>query len=100
MCTCPVFNMTWGMVPLVELISRLSSDVSIWSQVTYSDGYESSALYLQYRSFNHPRSLECKGSVHRQKLGLRLTWPSGRFRFFTGSNNDGGRPRPRKVGAR
>ena len=31
-----------------QLRSIISSDVGIWTQVTYSDDYESSALWLQH----------------------------------------------------
>ena len=47
------FNNTPGMAPDMapifdQLCSRLSSDVSIWTQVTYGGDYKSSALTLQY----------------------------------------------------
>ena len=52
------------------LRSRVSSVVIFWSEVTHNDDYESSALALQHRFFNHPRRLKCKGAVRRQKSCL------------------------------
>ena len=39
------------------LHSRVSSDVGIWTEVTYASDYKSSVLALQHRSLKYSRSL-------------------------------------------
>ena len=56
------------------LLSRVSSDVGIWTQVTSDGDYESSALALQHRSLKHLRSLKYEGVVRLRKCYLEWTF--------------------------
>ena len=53
-----------------ELHWRLTITVNIRTPTTYDSDYESSAFWLQYKYFNHLRSLKCEGAVPLRKSCL------------------------------